>query len=168
MGGFRCDTVEQEIQVEEHALRHQDNGALQPVGLGDLDGGHQMHLLVFRFVQKLENPVLIVGDAANSLEVLQQSPQCTRHSGDSFEHHGAVAVAFVEEHFGTDAHELDDAQCNTAGLITRRAILGKVEALGLSKFKHFRLLFKQKMGDSPRSARRTTPCPIGLGRWQHE
>ncbi len=102
--------VEQAVADQEAELRDQDHGALQPVGLGDLDEGHQVHALVFGLVEQGADPALVVTHLAQGVQVLRHAADHAGHACDGFQHHGAVAVALGEKRVGDGAHGLGEAE----------------------------------------------------------
>jgi hypothetical protein len=52
VGGARPEQVDEEIQVEEHALRSDDQTPLEPIGRRQMGKGHEVSALVLRLVQE--------------------------------------------------------------------------------------------------------------------
>jgi hypothetical protein len=106
VGGTRPEQVREEIQVEEYALRSDDQTPLEPIGRCQVGKGHKVSALVLRLDQKRLDPVTIIFETPQGLEVRKGTADYSENCSHCFQNDGAMAVAALKERVGQESKEL--------------------------------------------------------------
>jgi len=90
--GLGRNHVKQKVKVEEDTLGKQNQQALKPKGLGNMNKSHQVHAFILRFVQEYADPAVIAFDLAQGMQMLQHTANHARHGSNRFQHNRAMTI----------------------------------------------------------------------------
>ena len=126
VGRSRCEKVEDEVEVPEHALCEKDKKALECIWLEQRNERHQVHAFIFGLVDQFPDPAIIVTHPAQRFQMLHHAANHAGHACDGFQNDGAVAIAMREEGIGEKAQQLRDPERNAIGHPLRCVVTRKV------------------------------------------
>lgn len=116
-------------------LARPTSGPLLARRLGDGDEGHQVHAFVFGFFHQGADPAVIILHPAQRGQVLNGGADHAGHTGNGFQHDGAVAVTLGEEGIGGKTQDFGETKREMIRKAARRMMDARLGiALGSERF----------------------------------